>query len=91
MNLELLKDEALAEVSGGGYAGSITKGACSPITSFGEAADRFCSSEVNGQQRAEMISNGISRVAASTLIGVGITLGAKKIVSFVKSRKFLKK
>ena len=91
MSLELLKDEALAEVSGGGYVGAVTKGVCSPITEFGESADDFCSSRVHGPQRVEMISSGVSRVVASALIGVGVTVGAKKLISFVKSKNLFKK
>lgn len=91
MSLKLLKDEALAEVSGGGYASAISKGVCSPITEFGQMADDFCSSRVNGPERAEIISSGASKIVTSALIGVGITIGAKKLISYVKSKNLFQK
>ncbi len=90
MSLKLLKDEALAEVSGGGYASSVTKGVCSPITEFGESVDDFCSSRVNGPERVEIISSGASKIAISALIAVGVTAGAKKLISYAKSKNLLK-
>ncbi len=91
MSLKLLKDEALAEVSGGGYASSFTKGMCSPITGFGKSVDNFCSSNVNGPERVEIVSGGVSKIAVSALIAVGVTAGAKKLISYAKSKNLLKK
>lgn len=91
MSLKLLKDEALAEVSGGGYAGALTNGVCKPITGFGKAVDEFCSSETSGTKRVEIVSGGVSKIVASSLIGVGITIGAKKLITYVKSKNLFKK
>lgn len=91
MSLKLLKDEALAEVSGGGYAGAVTQGVCSPITGFGKSIDDFCSSETSGTKRTEIVSGGVSKIAASSLIGVGIFMGAKKLISYAKSKNLFKR
>ena len=91
MSLKLLKDEALAEVSGGGYAKAVADGICSPITGFSNAVDKFCKSETPGTERAEIVSSGVSKIAASALIGAGITIGAKKLICFVKSKNLFKK
>ena len=97
MSLKLLKDEALAEVSGGdavgnkSYARAVANGICSPITGIGDAIGDFCGSETSGTKRAEIISSGVSKITASALIGAGITIGAKKLISFVKSKNLFKK
>ena len=93
MSLELLKDEVLSQVSGGGNVKDFAAGLFSPPVNFARNIDGALGNGTVERKKSRAKDAGevvgsLAYTVAAVGVGMGFTAGVKKIASYLKEKNF---
>ena len=93
MSLELLKDEVLSQVSGGGKVGEFAKGFFAPVTNFARNIDGVVEKGTDQKAKSRVedageIVGSLAYTATAVGVGMGLTASVKRVVSYLKEKNF---